>query len=217
MKKFCCYVIPCLLLICLLFSGCESTPELNDTPVTQDTTSSIKTDDSVWYSEEAGVRGRIWLGMTEKAVYDVLTQYNIPIKKLYSNSPELDKYDEYGALYLSSPYDYHKKQLYTEGHQYFYFDEDDQLEEICYFDQMHYTSDPVNKEFEAQRGVKRGSTYEDMIKAYGEPDQVVDLNDHTQSCVYHLGNGHYLHFVYQGTSTPIQSIHYCEYPYLFSY
>lgn len=216
MKKICCVTL-LLLLVGLLFSGCESTPKPNNAPVTQSTISSIKTDDSIWYSEEADVRGRLWLDMTEKEVYDVLNQYNIPIKELYSNSPELNKYDEYGALYLSSPYDYHKKQLYTEGHQHFYFDEDDQLEEICYFDQMHYTSDPVNKEFEAQRGVKRGDTYEDMIKAYGEPDQVVDLDSSNQSYVYHLENGDYLHFVYQGVSTPIQSMHYSKYPYLFSY
>ncbi len=67
MKKFCC-VIPCLLLVCLLFSACESKPTPNDTPTPTSSTSSIKTDDSVWYSEEAGVRGRIWLGMAEKEV-----------------------------------------------------------------------------------------------------------------------------------------------------
>ncbi len=213
-KRIAFILIFCML---LLLSGCEGSSSPDDTLTKPSSTSAIKTDDSVWYSEEAGVRGRIWLGMTVKEVYDVLNQYNIPIKKLYSNFPELDKYDEYGALYLSSPYDYHKKQLYTEGHQHFYFDEDDQLEEICYFDQMHYTSGPVNKEFEAQRGVKRGGTYEDMIKAYGDPDQVVNLDSSNQSYVYHLENDDYLHFVYQGISTPIQSIHYCKYPYLFSY
>ena len=81
MKKFCCYLIPCLLLVCLLFSGCENTPEPSDTPVTQSTTTSIKTDDSVWYSEEADVRGRIWLGMTEKEVYDVFLNNLKSLKK----------------------------------------------------------------------------------------------------------------------------------------
>lgn len=53
MKKFCCSVTLLVLSVCLLFSGCESAPASNDTPVTQGSTSSVKTDDSVWYSEKA--------------------------------------------------------------------------------------------------------------------------------------------------------------------
>lgn len=210
MKKFCCYVIPCLLLICLLFSGCESTPEPNDTPVTQGTTSSIKTNDSVWYSEEAGVRGRIWLGMTEKEVYDALNKYNITISQPYD---DIYEYDEYGAEY-QPPESYYKKCFYTEGHEMFWFDKDDRLMEIWYQDQMHSSSAPVNKEFQAQRGVQRRGTYEEMVDAYGEPDQVVTI-DILKSYVYHLESGDYLHFVYQD-GDPIQSIHYSRYPYLFS-
>ena len=82
MKKVCCTITLYMLLVCLLFSGCKEPSVPNDTPATQGSTSStnaqestlsIKIDDSVWYSEEAGVYGRVWLGMTEKEWYDVNT------------------------------------------------------------------------------------------------------------------------------------------------
>ncbi len=214
MKKSCCLATLCALFICLLICGCEETPISSDIPTVPSSTSSIKTDDSVWYSEGANVRGRIWLGMTEKEVYDVLTQYNIPIKKIFGNSPELE-YDEYDALCLSSQY--YKKQLYTKGHQHFFFDEEDRLVEIGYYDQMHPDDDPVNEEFKTQGGVNRGNFYQDMIVTYGEPDKVIDLDKIHQSYMYQLENGDYLHFVFQNNYDHIQAIHYCEYPYLFSY
>lgn len=213
MKKICCVTL-LLLLVGLLFSGCESTPASNDTPVKQGSTSSVKTDDSIWYSEEADVRGRIWLGMTEKEVYDVLNQYNITIVK----ATHVLECDEYGAQYEPSEC-YYEKCLYTQGHQAFYFDEANRLMEICYHDQMHPSSAPVNEEFEAQRGVKRRDDYEDMINAYGEPNKVISVGSGIEesSHIYYLENGDYLHFVYQGASTPIQSIHYSKFPYAFSF
>ena len=216
MKKFGCYICLFALSMCLLFSGCESAPASNDTPITQGSTSSVKTDDSVWYSEEAGIHGRIWLGMTEKEVYDVLNKYNIAISKLYD---DIYEYDEYGAQYAPSEC-YYKKCLDTQGQQSFYFDKDDRLVEICYFGQMHPSAPPVNEAFEAQRGVKRADNYEDMINAYGEPDKVINAGSNeslNHSHIYYLENGDYLHFVYQGASTPIQSIHYCKFPHVFSY
>ena len=214
MKKFGCYICLFAISMCLLLLGFKKAPIPNNTPVTQAPTSSIKTDNSVWYSEEANVRGRIWLGMTEKEVYDVLNKYNVKIAKANS----IYECDEYGAQYEPPEY-YYKKFLYTEGHQYFYFDDDDRLVEICYFDQMHSSSAPVNEEFEAQRGVKRRDDYEDMINAYGEPDKVINVGSgiNESSHIYYLENGDYLHFVYQGASTPIQSIHYCKFPYVFSF
>ena len=215
MKKFGCYICLFAISMCLLLLGFKEAPKSNDTPVTQESTSSIKTDNSVWYSEEANVRGRIWLGMTEKEVYDVLNKYNVKIAKANS----IYECDEYGAQYEPPEY-YYKKFLYTEGHQYFYFDDDDRLVEIRYFDQMHSSSAPVNEEFEAQRGVKRRDDYEDMINAYGEPDKVVNAGSnesHNHTHIYYLENGDYLHFVYQGASTPVQSIHYCKFPHVFSY
>jgi len=204
------YFILCLLSVCLLFSSCQNKPAPNNTPVTPSPTP-IKTDDSIWYSEDANVLGRIWLGMTEKEVYDVLVKYNITITLPV---PGLEC-DEYGAIYEQSK-SYYKKYFYTEGNQYFWFDEEDLLCEICYFDQMHYTSPPINEEFEAQRGIQRRDKYEDMINAYGEPDKVINIYSSIESHMYRLENGDYLHFVYQGTSTPIESIHYSKYPYVFS-
>ena len=205
------YFIICLLSVCLLFSSCQDKPASNNTSGTQDSTSSIKTDDSVWYSEKAGVLGRIWLGMTEKEVYDVLIKYNITIIQPYPNF----EYDEYGAMYRP-PECYYKKLLHTEGYQYFWFDKDDRLCEISYVDQMHYTSPPINKEFEAQRGVQRRGKYQDMIDAYGKPDKIITIYSSTESYMYRLENGDYLHFVYQGITNPIESIRYSKYPYLFS-
>lgn len=204
-----------LLLFVFIFAGCRETTSPNDTSITQDSDSSKKIDNSIWYSEENDVQGRIWIGMTEKEVYDVLNKYNITISQPFHDNLDLE-YDEYGAECLPSEC-YYNKRLYTAGHQSFFFDNEDELVEICYFDQMHYTSPPVNDEFEAQRGVKRRGKYEDMINAYGEPDKVINIDDSNETHVYYLENGDYLHFVYQGTSTPIQSIHYCKYPYLFSY
>ena len=209
-KRIAFILIFCML---LLLAGCEGSSSPDDTLTKPSSTSAIKTDDSVWYSEEAGVHGRIWLGMTEKEVYDALNKYNITISQPYD---DIYEYDEYGAEYRP-PESYYKKCFYTEGHEMFWFDKDDRLMEIWYQDQMHSSSAPVNKEFQAQRGVQRRGTYEEMVDAYGEPDQVVNLDSSNQSYVYHLENGDYLHFVYQGISTPIQSIHYCKFPYLFSY
>lgn len=163
-------------------------------------------DDSIWYSEEVGVRGRIWLGMTEQELYDVLNEHNIEIT--FANFTY--ERDAYGAEYLP-PSDFYYKRLYTKGHQYFYFDEDNRLAEIHYSDQLRPSMDPVNEEFEAQRGVRRGGTYEEMIAAYGEPDQIIE-QEGNQSCVYHLENGDYLHFVYQGLSLPILFITYSRHP-----
>ena len=163
-------------------------------------------DDSIWYSEEVGVRGRIWLGMTEQELYDVLNEHNIEIT--FANFTY--ERDAYGAEYLPSS-DFYYKRLYTKGHQYFYFDEDNRLAEIHYSDQLRPSMDPVNEEFEAQHGVRRGGTYEEMIAAYGEPDQVIE-QEGNQSCVYHLENGDYLHFVYQGLSLPILFITYSRHP-----
>ncbi len=215
MKKLACYICLFTLSVCLLFSGCKKASAPNNTPIPQDATSSIKTDDSVWYSEEADVRGRIWLGMTEKEVYDVLNKYGITIVK----TTNIYECDEYGALCLP-PEDYCKKYFATKGHQSFWFDEDDRLVEIRYFGQMHPSGTPVNEEFESQRGVKRADDYEDMIRAYGEPDKVISAGSNqsdNHSYVYYLENGDYLHFVYQGAVTPIQSIHYCKFPHVFSY
>ena len=173
---------------------------------TSTTTPTLKTDD--WYSEEEGVRGRIWLGMTEKELCAVLYENNIEITAADST---LER-DAYGAEYLSSDdYAYYRKRVYTKGHQSFYFDENDTLAEIHYSDQLRATMDPINEEFRAQRGVQRRGTYQEMIDAYGEPDQVIEKNG-DQSCVYHLENGDYLHFVYQGLSQPILFISYCRYP-----
>ncbi len=207
MKKFCCYLIPCLLLVCLLFSGCENTPEPSDTPVTQSTTSSIKTDDSVWYSEEADVRGRIWLGMTEKEVYAVLNQYDIRIRTDFPSK----QYDDYGAECTSAD-SYYPKKIVTEENQFFYFNKYDQLSEI------KYLKAPVDRGFEAQRGVKPKDEYEDMLNAYGDPTMYSTSGYINKSHIYYLENGEYLHFVYQNTTNAgILSIHYSKYPYLFSY
>lgn len=195
--------------IVMLFSltACNNTPAVSDDSSSVTKAPAMQTNDSLWYSEDAGVRGRIWLGMTEKELYDVLNEYNIEIT--FANF-SLER-DEYGAEYLSSDDSYYYKRLYTKGHQYFYFDENDKLTEIHYSDQLRPSMDPVNKEFEAQRGVRRGGTYEEMIAAYGEPDQVIE-QDGNQSCVYHLENGDYLHFVYQGLAFPILFITYCKHP-----
>lgn len=205
MKKW----LSLIMAIVMLFSltACNNTPAVSDDSSSVTKAPAMQTNDSLWYSEDAGVRGRIWLGMTEKELYDVLNEYNIEIT--FANF-SLER-DEYGAEYLSSDDSYYYKRLYTKGHQYFYFDENDKLTEIHYSDQLRPSMDPVNKEFEAQRGVRRGGTYEEMIAAYGEPDQVIE-QDGNQSCVYHLENGDYLHFVYQGLAFPILFITYCKHP-----
>ena len=216
MKKFCCYVTLCLLMVCLLFSGCKEPSVPNDTPATQGSTSStnaqestlsIKINDSVWYSEEKSVRGRLWLGMTEKEVYDVLNKYDVKIR---TKSPS-KKYDEYGAEYTSSDM-YYPKKFVTEENQFFYFDKNNQLSEI------KYLKAPVDRGFEAQGGVKPKDTYEDMLNAYGNPDLYATSAYINKSHIYYLENGEYLHFVYQNTTNaPILSVHYSKYPYLFSY
>jgi len=206
------YFILCLLSACLLLSSCQGKPATNNTPITPSPTP-IKTDDSIWYSEDADVLGRIWLGMTEKEVYDVLVKYNITIEP----PPPIPNFecDEYGAISDSSN-SYYKKHFYTEGHQYFWFDKDDRLAEICYFDQIHYTDSPINEEFITKLGVQRRDSYEDMINAYGEPDKVINIGAYHESHMYRLENGDYLHFVYPSTSLPIESIHYSKTPYVFS-
>lgn len=231
MKKFCCYVTLCLLMVCLLFSGCKEVSAPDNTPITQnstatvttttsittqnstsstktqESTSSIKTNDSVWYSEEEGVRGRLWLGMTEKEVYDVLIKYDVKIRTDFSSK----KYDKYGAEY-NSPDMYYPKKIVTEQNQFFYFDKNDQLCEIKYLKPRIYGT------FESQRGVKPKDTYEDMLNAYGKPDLYATSAYINKSHIYYLENGEYLHFVYQNTTnTPILSVHYSKYPYLFSY
>jgi len=204
------YFILCLLSACLLLSSCQGKPATNNTPITPNPTPPIKTDDSIWYSEDANVLGRIWLGMTEKEVYDVLNKYNITI---VAANP-IYEYDEFGAQY-ESPDSYYRKCIDTEGYQYFWFDENDRLIEICY-----YRTDSENDEFKTQNGVQRSDKYEDMIKAYGKPYKAITFGSKEyakKDYMYYLENGTYLHFVYQDISSPIQSIHYCEYPYLFSY
>lgn len=207
MKKW----LSILLVVVLLLSltACNPVPITlnNDQNDTSTTVSTPQTNNSVWYSEESGVRGRIWLGMTEKELYDVLTKHNVEI----INSNPTFECDEYGAEYLPSDNSCYYKRLYTKGHQYFYFEENDTLAEIHYSDQLRPTMDPVNEEFETQRGVRRGGTYEEMIAAYGEPEQIIE-QDGKQACVYHLENGDYLHFVYQGLSFPILFITYCKHP-----
>ncbi len=213
MKKWMCAVFSGVILLSLTACNSQSdTPKDDEAGIsaTVTTTPTVQTDESVWYSEEDGVHGRIWLGMTEKEVYDTLNKYSIPIL----DTKQGFERDKYGADNLSSDY-YYAKRFWTKGHQYFYFDENNRLAEIHYSDQLRQTMDPVNEEFEAQRGVQRRGAYKDMINAYGEPDQIIE-NEGTQSCVYYLENGDYLHFVYQGLSLPILSIHYCKTPYPYS-
>lgn len=205
MKKWLSSLFVMVLLLSL--TACDTVPVTpnNDKNDTSTTTSTPQINNSIWYSEEIGVRGRIWLGMTEKELYDVLNENRIEI----TNSNPTFECDEYGAEYLPSDDSYYYKRLYTKGHQYFYLDENSTLAEIHYSDQLRPTMDPVNEEFEAQRGVRRGGTYEEMIAAYGKPDQVIEQGGQ-QACVYHLENGDYLHFVYQGLSFPILFITYCK-------
>ena len=147
----------------------SSTAETSTMPATS-ATEPFEINNDVWYSEQAGVRGRLWLGMTEKEVYDVLTEHDIEIK-FYDNL----EYDEYGAG-TQKPY-YNYKAIETYGHQFFEFDENDRLVEITYLDQVHYTTEPVNEEFESEKGLKRRDTYDRMVELYGEPHKITNIDD----------------------------------------
>ena len=147
----------------------SSTAETSTMPATS-ATEPFEINNDVWYSEQAGVRGRLWLGMTEKEVYDVLMEHDIEIK-FYDNL----EYDEYGAG-TQKPY-YNYKAIETYGHQFFEFDENDRLVEITYLDQVHYTTEPVNEEFESEKGLKRRDTYDRMVELYGEPHKITNIDD----------------------------------------
>ena len=77
MKKW----LSLIMAIVMLFSltACNNTPAVSDDSSSVTKAPAMQTNDSLWYSEDAGVRGRIWLGMTEKELYDVLNDYNIEI------------------------------------------------------------------------------------------------------------------------------------------
>ena len=204
--------------LCILFlGGCqEQTPtpptsDLNSTSIDSSSNAmDITTDDSIWYSEKAGVRGRIWLGMTEKEVYDVLTKYNIEIdtNNIYA------QYDEYGAAIKPAYYPY-SKEIKTLGHQYYEFDENNLLVEITYFDQLHNTDEPVNNDFFSEKGVKRRDSYEKIINLYGEPDKEINVDDGwCYVYVYKLENGNYILFTFTtSNTTPLLAITYSQYNY----
>lgn len=225
-RSFCFFNTLPILLSCLILTSCKSNTQnsansngttnstigttntvksdetTKNTESTIDTSAAVTEDDSVWFSEKAGVRGRIWLGMTEKQVYDVLMKNNVKIDTSYGYSAG---YDSLGAGIITDGN--YSKQLQTIGHQYYEFDKNDQLVEITYLEKLHENDDPVDQSFYAEKGLKRGDSYDKMIQLYGQPDKtekVADMNGY----VYKLGNGNYAIFTFTNNSKPMNDIVY---------
>lgn len=179
----------------------NSSTESTITESSVGTSGTVTEDDNLWFSEKAGVRGRIWLGMTEKQVYDVLMKYNIKIDPYFDNMD----HDSLGAgIITDSPY---SKQLDTVGHQFYEFDKNDRLVEITYFEKLHQNDDPVDQSFYSERGLKRGDSYDKMIQLYGQPIKTEELLD-MHGYAYKLENGGYVIFTFVNNSYPMNDIVY---------